>query len=369
MFARELSEELEERGHPTTIVYLYDHAGDAPLPLRPQDRVLGTERRLFERLPGVHPVILARLLRHLDRFSPEIVQVNGSRSVKYGSLARRLRRGHWPLVSRVIGSPPHWAGGAFKRRLYARLVLSAVDGLIAVSSDTLQGLRSCYRVTAPATVVPRGVAVPTEPGAGDRGAARRRRQIADRTPVVVFIGSLTAEKRPDRLLRVFARVRAEVPDVVLWVAGDGPLAPDVRQRIEAAGLTHAVALLGVVQDVDELLAAADLLLLTSDTEGTPGVVLEAGAAGLPTVATSVGGVPACVGHGKTGLLAAPDDEEGLAAAVVELLRDPDRRHAYGAAARRRVEECFSLPRVADEILAFYAACRGGGEGGGDPEPV
>lgn len=352
-FALDLCRELERRGHETTILYLYGYGGATPLPLRPQDRILGTERPALERFPGFHPGLLRRLVRSLKAFRPAIVQTNGSRSVKYGSLARRLARGSWPLVARVIGSPPDWAGGALKRRLYARLVLSAFDGVIAVSRDTLEGLERTYGLAVPAAVIPRGVD-PEAVRAGARPDEVRRALGAEpEDPVVLYCGSLTPEKRPDRLLRVFSRVRERLPGTRLWIAGSGQLERAVRSEIESSGLGDAVSLLGTVEGIGDLLGAADLLLLTSDTEGTPGVVLEAGLAEVPVVAPRVGGIPDCVLDGRTGLLAAPGDEEGLATAALELLLDPERRRSLGRAARMLVEESFCLRRVAGDVVGFY----------------
>lgn len=352
-FAFQLSEALERRGHSTTILYLYGHAGPAPLPVRAQDAVLGRDIRLLERGLGGQPFLLGRLVRHLAAFRPDVVQVNGSRSVKYGSLARRLGRGRWPLIARLIGSPPDWAGPLPKRWLYARLVLSALDGAVAVSRETLDGLHRAYGLELPAVVVPRGV----DPRAVQPGRPRAEVRLAlgagPDEPVLLFVGSLTSEKRLDRLLRVFAEVLRRRPESRLWITGGGPLEGELSTSIRANGFQGSAVLLGVVEAPGDLLGAADLLVLTSDTEGTPGAVLEAAFAGLPTVATRVGGVPECVRHGETGLLADPQDEDALASAVLELLADPARRHALGERARRWAEERFSLDLVVEEILAFY----------------
>lgn len=353
VFALDLCRELERRGHETAVLYLYGHAGEAPLPLRPQDRVLGTDRTALERFPGFQPALLRRLVRSLRAFRPDVVQTNGSRSVKYGSLARRLARGSWPLVARVIGSPADWAGGAVKRRLYSRLVLSGFDGVIAVSRDTLEGLERCYGLDLPRAVIPRGVDPESVRAGSSRAEVRHALGAEPEDPVLLFAGSLTPEKRPDRLLRVFAEVRAQLPASRLWIAGSGPMAEGLRARVETSELNGAVAFVGVTERIGDLLGAADLLLLTSDTEGTPGVVLEAGLAGVPAVAPRVGGIPDCVLDGGTGLLVEPGNEEGLAAAAAELLLDPERRRSLGRAARAATAERFGLRRVAEDVLRFY----------------
>jgi glycosyltransferase involved in cell wall biosynthesis len=157
---------------------------------------------------------------------------------------------------------------------------------------------------------------------------------------------------------VFAEVRTAMPSAVLWVVGDGRERPALVGELRELGVESATRLLGVRTDVANVLAAADLLLMTSDTEGTPGVVLEAALAGLPTVTTDVGGVSECVSDGVTGLLVAPDDEAGLAAATVRLLRDAPARDAMGAAAEAWVGERFDFEHVVDEYLDFYGEVLG-----------
>ncbi len=101
------------------------------------------------------------------------------------------------------------------------------------------------------------------------------------------------------------------------------------------------------------MSAADVLLLTSDTEGLPGVVLEAAALGVPTVATDVGGVADAVGHDVTGLLVGSSDEPGLADALERLLTNADAREALGRAAQLRFRETFDIATVAERYVELY----------------
>jgi len=361
VFAWELSRELERRGHPVATAYLYA-APEPRLPLAAADLALeADEGSILEKAPGFQPGIVAGLRRAVASFRPEVVQVNGSRSVKYGSLLRRLDRlAPWALVYRSIGTPSDWLRGPLHRALVRRLVMAAMDGVVAVSRVTLADVERCYRLDVPATAIPRGVDPARFVPAAPREAVRRRLG-ADGEPVVLlYVGSLTAEKRLDRLVRVaseVARRRAaegrDAPE--LWVVGDGPLRGEVEEAARAAPLS--VRVLGARSDVADLMGAADLLLLTSDTEGMPGVVLEAACVGLPAVATRVGGTGEAIVDGETGLLVEPADEPGLAEAAAALLADPVRRRALGEAARRRVEREFAIGPVAERYLEHYRRVR------------
>jgi len=350
-----LSCELESKGHRSRIAYLYPHAGDVTLDLRSDDLVLGgDESSLFEKLPGIHPGLLGKIRRLIDAERPDLVQVNGARSVKYGALARRLDPdAPWVLVYRNTGDPLAWIQGWARQVFYRRLVLPQVEAVVGVSSTTLERLHRFLGKELPSLHIPR--AIEPERLVADRGRTEVRAELRtpEDAPVILFAASLAPEKRPDRLLRVAERVRAELPNLHLWVAGEG------RLRGEAEAMAHQdfpeleARFLGARDDVPSLMKAADLLMLPSDTEGIPGVLLEASWLGLAVAATRVGGVAECVLDGETGLLAEAGDEAGLAAAAVALLGDPARRAAMGQAAAAWVRERFTISRIAPIYETFY----------------
>jgi glycosyltransferase involved in cell wall biosynthesis len=165
----------------------------------------------------------------------------------------------------------------------------------------------------------------------------------------VFNGRLVAVKEPHVALDAWRLVRRDVPTATLVVVGDGDVAPSLRARRE-----DGVVFLGWRRDVATILADADVALLTSRNEGTPVALVEAAAAGVPAVATRVGGVPSVVVDGETGLLVAAGDAPAIAAAVVALLRDAPRRRAMGDAARARAVERWSDARLLADLRALYA---------------
>jgi glycosyltransferase involved in cell wall biosynthesis len=171
-------------------------------------------------------------------------------------------------------------------------------------------------------------------------------------PLLIFAGSLRPQKRPDRFLRVVKLVHERFGIVEAWMLGDGPEREQVRRMAKELAIADHVHMLGYQEHVAPYLAQADLLLLTSDSEGTPGVVIEAAMLGKPSVATNTGGTTGCILDRETGILAPPEDE-ALAAAVLELLRDPDTRLRYGRRAKSWVGEHFTMDRVARRYLNFY----------------
>ena len=366
-FARDLSHELRARGHAVATLYLYRHQGSGGLEMEPSDVSLeGRPEHPFEKVPGWHPGLARRLAHEIDRFRPRIVQANGARTVKYGALLRRTSpRASWRLVYRNIGDPRVWQGAGPRRLAYRLLVLPGIDAIAALSQRNLDAFRDLYGFRGTTAVVPNGVTERLGTGSADPEDPRPLRErcgAPPEAPVILFVGRLSAEKRPDRLARVFATVRARRPDARLWVVGDGPERPRLDAEIERLALGDNVTAWGHRNDVTPFYREADLLLLTSDTEGMPGVVLEAGLAGLPTVAPGVGDLAACVRDEETGLLVEPGDEEALAAAVLRLLDAPERARALGAAARRDVGARFTMPVVATAFEDLYRRTLAAGGG-------
>jgi glycosyltransferase involved in cell wall biosynthesis len=176
------------------------------------------------------------------------------------------------------------------------------------------------------------------------------------TARVLFVGRLIQVKRPDRFLQVLSRVRQELPDrrVKAVIVGDGPLRPEVETLAKTLKLgPDQLELRGELENANGAYQEADLLMLTSDWEGTPNVLLEAMAHSLPVAATSVGGVPEILGDGR-GLLADPGDEDALTGAAVRLLSDENLRARCGQQSREHVTRFHSLDALRTQLTSIYS---------------
>jgi glycosyltransferase involved in cell wall biosynthesis len=176
-------------------------------------------------------------------------------------------------------------------------------------------------------------------------------------PVLLWAGRFVAVKEP--LLAVEATARATRP-FRLVMAGEGPLRAAVREEVRRRGLESRVVLAGAVEPIAPWIAAAAAVVLSSSSEGTPIVILEAKALGRPAVATAVGGVPDLVADGTDGLLVPPGDASALAIAMDRITSDPDLAARLGAAAARGVEERFGARRLGAETAALYERVAGAG---------
>jgi glycosyltransferase involved in cell wall biosynthesis len=246
-----------------------------------------------------------------------------------------------PFVYRGIGDPLYWSHTR-ARRVRTSAWLRRAAAITVLWSGSATALRDHFGVAgAKITVIPSGVDTRRFPVATSttRRQARRMFGLGDDDKVLATVGSLSREKRVDRAIEVVSRL----DDVVLLVAGDGPQRAHLMAQADAA-LPGRVRFIGNVEKPSNVYAAADALLLTSDTEGLPGVVIEAGLCGRPAIATRVGGVPDAVIDGSTGATAPTDDLPGLVRAARHVL---DNSVTLGAAARDHCLGRYDIDTVAE----------------------
>jgi glycosyltransferase involved in cell wall biosynthesis len=192
------------------------------------------------------------------------------------------------------------------------------------------------------------------PPAGTRDRVRGALGLSDDAVVVALtVANLRREKDYPNLLRAAQAALAQEPRLHVLAVGQGQLEAEVQALHRELGLGDRCRLLGYRTDVKDLMAAADLFVLASAFEGLPVSIMEAMAAGLPVVATAVGGVPEAVVDGETGLLVPPRDASALAAALLQLARDPDLRAEMATKARVR-SEVFDIRTAVEAQQAAYA---------------
>jgi glycosyltransferase involved in cell wall biosynthesis len=183
--------------------------------------------------------------------------------------------------------------------------------------------------------------------------------LTDDTPLAVFVGRLRSGRGLSSLLAAWQKVAARRPRARLWLVGDGPQAVAIQQRIDAMNLGDRIALVGQFDEVDTILAAADLFVLPSPEKDLSVALLEAMAVGLPAVVCDNGGNREVVEDERQGLLVPPGDSDALAAAVGRLLDRPELARRLGKAARQSVQERFSLARMVEGHVALFENLLGG----------
>jgi N-acetyl-alpha-D-glucosaminyl L-malate synthase BshA len=224
------------------------------------------------------------------------------------------------------------------------------DAVTAVSESLRRSTVEKIGVRTPIEVVYNFIDPRRFEVAREHPGARRWAQADER--VLVHISNFRPVKRVLDVVRIFERVHAALPSRLLLV-GDGPELPRVEQFCRDEGICDAVTFIGNLAPVEETLVGADLFLLPSDTESFGLAALEALSCEVPVIATRVGGLPEVVREGECGHLLPVGDVDGMAAAAIGLLRDPERRRAFGLAGRRRAVEEFSQATILARYRELY----------------
>ncbi|PYQ90844.1 MAG: hypothetical protein DMG02_08755 [Acidobacteria bacterium] len=220
-----------------------------------------------------------------------------------------------------------------------RAAYGAAHKIVANSRAAAERLRLERVPPRKITIVPNGL---------DLEPFQRRRQRGRRRTVVV-VANLRREKGHDVLLHAAVDVLRQFPDVVFELVGGGPEREALQARARALNVAHAVTFAGHQDEVAGRLAAADLFVLPSRSEAFPNAVLEAMAAGLPIVASAVGGILELIDDGRTGLLAPVGDPHALADRIVRVMSDATLGERLGAAARAEAHSRYSFDRM---VAAF-----------------
>lgn len=299
--------------------------------------------------PGNDLALPFRLARLFRRTATEVVHTRNAEAFFYGVLGAKLagvRRVVHSEHGRVLPDTP-------RRMLAQRVLLRLTDAAFAVSEQLRRDLVAHLGVPERRFEVIYNGVDSTRIMRADRGVARRALGAGGDDLVIGSVGRLVSVKNYELLLRAFARVAASRARVRLLLVGEGPERGRLERAAAEAGIASRTELLGHREDVADLLVGLDVFVLPSVSEGMSNTLLEAMAAGVPVVASDVGGNPEIVEDGRSGLLFPSRDEAALAARLARLLDDPSARDELGRAGRERVAREFSMGAMIDRYEALY----------------
>jgi glycosyltransferase involved in cell wall biosynthesis len=299
------------------------------------------------------------LRQNQDRY--DLVYVSALKHEAYAAL--RALRGRVPVVLRAeragrSGDCLWQLDAGCGRRIKERCIKA--EAFVGPSRAVERELQAAGYPRERIHYLPDGVPIPASRSPATKAVARAALSGANAAldlprwaPLALYTGSLRPDRGLKHLLAGWGPIVARWPHARLWLAGDGPDRAALQGQIEAMNLTHRVALVGVFDTIDELLAAADLFVLPS-LEGGAGLSLfEAMAAGLPIVAGDTPGNRDVMTDGKEGLLVPAADQRALSAAIARLFEQPELTTRLGAAARERATADFSLANMADAHVVLF----------------
>jgi glycosyltransferase involved in cell wall biosynthesis len=326
----------------------------APAPDGPLDKAFdarGVRVRRVAKRPGVDPTLPVRLAALFRREGVGIVHTHNRLPLIYGAWGGRL-------AGAAVVHTRHGPGRGTRREQWLRRAAGRLLHAYVTVSPELRDLALELRDCGPhkLVVIENGIELARfAHGAEERRAARAALDLPADAWVVGSVGRLAAEKDYPLLVRAVAPLLG--PGARLVLVGDGAERDAIRAEVAAQGVEPFVHMAGARDDVPRCLAALDVFVLSSRHEGLPLAALEAMAAGLPVVATAVGGLPGLIDEGRSGFLVPPADAEALRLRLQALRADPALARAVGARGQVHVRERHSHAAMLQSYLALYEKAR------------
>ncbi len=293
----------------------------------------------------------ARFAKLLRQARIDVVHCHEFTTTCYAALGCALAS--VPLIATVHGKN-YWPDRAY-RRAALRWAMRRSSAFVAVSNDLRSHMVDTLGVARERiTVVPNGIDLDRfRPDSAPPALTRARHGAGADDVIIICVGALEPVKAHDVLFDAIATVRGEVPNVKLWLVGEGYLRESLEQRAAALGLGDVVRFLGWQTDVHALIGAADISVLASHSEGMPLAVIESMACARPVVATRVGGTGECVEDGVTGMLVPPGTSAPLASALLSLVRNAELRARFARAGFETARQRFSLRQMVTRYEELY----------------
>ncbi len=337
-----LVEHLDRRQFSPLVICLSSRA-----PLADSFREIDCPLYVLEREESGRFNTLWRVYRVLREFRPDIVHTfayaarAGIPAAKFGGKARTIQ---------AIRTDPYWQFG-----FWDRWVLKETDLLLANSQQTIQTLSKLATNLPKHQVICNGLDLskfeierqkwhaPLPQGAVTDGSQK----------IICAVARLQPVKALEVLIQAYALVQRQFPDTQLWLVGDGPQRGELETLANQLQIRAQVIFWGIRSDVPAILNHAAIGVLSSKVEGLPNAIIEYMAAGLPVVATKVGGNPELVIQGETGLLVPPGDGAALSEALLYLVRNPEVACGFGKAGRLHVQENLTVERMVGKTEELY----------------
>ena len=296
----------------------------------------------------------AKFARHMARRRIDVMHAYSFYGNVFGILPARLVS--TPVVIASIRDRGAYLTPMQKR--VQRFVCRFADCVLVNAESVKDWLTSEGYNPAKIVVIPNGVEMSRFRAPADPESVRRELGIPAGAPMVMLVSRLTRQKGVEQFLEAAEMLAPRFPDARFVIVGyANPAEQEYENHLRALtsrrGLTSRVVFTGLRQDVPALLAAASVSAMPSLNEALSNVLLESMAAGAPTVATRVGGTPEAVVHEETGLLVEPGDAKALAESIARLLQDPALARRLGDAARKAIEDRYSVEKMVRATEALY----------------
>ncbi|WP_224999067.1 glycosyltransferase [Cesiribacter sp. SM1] len=341
IFAAQLSDNLEQQGHSSKLLAIYDNTNAASYNRSCISIKANPDARLWDRAAW------KELARVVEKEKPDIVQANAGDTLKYAVFSKLLFRWRQPLVFRNASTLSSYLKQPLQK-VYTDFLFRQIDAVASVSEYSRQDLVKLFPyLSARAKVIPIGLE--------KQKVVNNPFPEADPAQInLVHVGGFSFEKNHQGLLRIFQQVLEQLPAAHLWLVGDGPMREEITAMVADMGLQEKVHFTGFVQNPLDYIAHGKALLLPSIIEGLPGVILEAMLYKTPVIANKVGGIGEVVTPAKTGWLPECGDEKGFAEAIIEAVSRKDITGTITQNAYQQVKGQYMNEDIAHSFIELYS---------------
>lgn len=342
----QLAEELSKRGPYYSLVGVIENSHNPHREVADEASKKGINAVCFPCNGRFDPRVIFQLRRFLVEKDIAVIHSHGYKSNIYAFLASR------GLSRRLVATCHNWLGSDRKMRLYAamdRFLLRSFDAIVAVSEQVKSKIVNSGVPPHRVRMISNGISVDAVLAVGPVGRIRSALAIPDDAKVIGTVGRISEEKGHEYLLRAAEGIVKKYPATVFLIIGDGPLRDDLQRRFGSPSIIFT----GMRRDIPDLLSIMDLFVLPSLTEGLPMALLEAMAASVPVVATSVGEVPTVIDTGKSGIVVDPGNSEALRLSLEYLLTYEERARQMGKEGKKILNDRFSSKDMAVEYGRLY----------------
>lgn len=357
---------LKQRGHDVEVLSM------CPGPLAPEFEEAGIPLTVVPHLKqkaGRNPLLVAQVIRHVRSLirdkSPEIVHTHGPRAHYFAGVAA-AGAGNHRLLASAHGSYTQFTAGQTRelgrlqkrvtKLMYGgidRMTARRADRVIAVSEATRDDLVDGLGIDARKVAVIHNGIEEIRVSEAQKAAIRNEFGFTEADQVIACVGRIAHHKGSGYLAAAMKIICSKMPGARFLVVGEGPMKDELCQLVNDGHLAGRAFVTGSRKDAIDIIAAADMLVMPSLSEGLPITLLEAAMTGTAMVASDVGGMPEVVRDGETGLLCSPGDAQGMANAIMSLLGDDQLRQRMGVAARALWEKEFTHEVMVQRMEALY----------------
>jgi len=351
VFAANLSVELIKLGHDIVFAGLYLNKENI------LDVANADNRDLVATVKGPFSLKLYReLIKLIKETKPDVIQCNGSDTLKYSYLASFVFPSV-PIVYRNISMISEWMGQGSKKKLY-NLIFKRIWHVSSVGDEAIEDLIETFKYPRNKTsVIRRGIPLTNVDANTERQKLLTSIGVNPDCKLVLHVGNFSPEKNHFFLLDIFEDIKKEFSNIKLILIGEGILLKEVKELIKSKELEDTVFALGFRKDIPQLLSSADCFVLASKVEGVPGVILEAGAQKVPSVATNVGGTSEVLINNETGFIIENFNKSEFKSKILEIVNDLGLQSKLGENAYNLVLSEFNPENNARKFEKLYEKLR------------